>query len=182
MALKPTIYKFRIHLSDLNIDHYDSLSLTIAQHPSENPERMLTRVLTACLLAQKQPEMTKGLSEIDEPDLWVRTLDQQITLWVEVGEPTFDRLKKACRSAKQVDVFSFNSKSDTWFNQSQGKFSQLPVKITQFNARDIEAFSALLTRTMDLSVTITGETAFINTESGDCEVHWQVLQDTQGQA
>ncbi|MDH5572857.1 MAG: YaeQ family protein, partial [Gammaproteobacteria bacterium] len=35
MALKPTIYKLRISLSDLNRDYYDTLNLTIAQHPSE---------------------------------------------------------------------------------------------------------------------------------------------------
>ncbi|WP_428980175.1 YaeQ family protein [Catenovulum adriaticum] len=35
MALKPTIYKMRIGLSNFNNDYYDNLNLTIAQHPSE---------------------------------------------------------------------------------------------------------------------------------------------------
>ncbi|MFS1428763.1 YaeQ family protein, partial [Vibrio splendidus] len=35
MALKPTIYRFRISLTDMNRDYYDSFNLTVAQHPSE---------------------------------------------------------------------------------------------------------------------------------------------------
>ena len=34
MALKPTIHKFRISLSDTNRDVYDAGQITIAQHPS----------------------------------------------------------------------------------------------------------------------------------------------------
>lgn len=49
MALKPTIYKARIDLADLNSNHYDSLQLTIAQHPSETRERMMARVLVYSL-------------------------------------------------------------------------------------------------------------------------------------
>ncbi|QTG90759.1 YaeQ family protein, partial [Vibrio furnissii] len=45
MALKPTIYKFRIALTDMNRDHYDTLNLTVALHPSETEERMMARVL-----------------------------------------------------------------------------------------------------------------------------------------
>ncbi|GAL33437.1 YaeQ protein [Vibrio maritimus] len=41
MALKPTIYKFRVALTDMNRDYYDSLNLTVALHPSENQQRMM---------------------------------------------------------------------------------------------------------------------------------------------
>jgi len=80
VALKPTIYKFNIALSDLNRNYYDSLNLTVAQHPSENTERMMMRVLAFCLNAQEQLTFTKGLSAIEEPDLWVRSLDDQLLL------------------------------------------------------------------------------------------------------
>ncbi|MCP4325470.1 MAG: YaeQ family protein, partial [Alteromonadales bacterium] len=39
MALKPTIYKINVNRSDLNNDIYDTLTLTVAQHPSETMER-----------------------------------------------------------------------------------------------------------------------------------------------
>ena len=60
MALKPTIYKFKIALADLNRQYYDTLNLTVAQHPSETLERMMARMLAFCLNAQESLAFTKG--------------------------------------------------------------------------------------------------------------------------
>lgn len=177
MALKPTIYKFRISLSDLNRNYYVSLNLTIAQHPSEKVERMMVRVLAYCINAQENLTFTKGLSEIDEPDIWVRTLDDQISLWIDVGEPAVDRIKKVCRLAEEVKIYCFNSKADVWWSQSQQKINQLKTSVYKFDWENIQALAALVQRTMDISVSITGDSAYVATESGECEVNWVVLQD-----
>lgn len=177
MAIKPTIYKFRISLSDLNRNYYDSLNLTLAQHPSEKVERMMVRVLAYCLNAQEDLTFTKGLSEIDEPDLWVRTLDDKTTLWIDVGEPSVDRIKKDCRLADEVKIYCFNSKADVWWNQSQQKISQLKARIYKFDWNEIQALTALVERTMDMSVSITGDSAYFATEQGECEVNWLALQE-----
>ena len=176
MAVKPTIYKLRIALSDLNRDYYDSLNLTIALHPSETLERMMARVLAFCINAQEQLVFTKGLSEVEEPDVWVWTLDDQIALWIDVGEPAADRVKKATRLAAAVKVYSFNSKSDVWWDQGKAKFSQLDANFYRFDWPSIQALAELVQRTMDLSVTITGDSAYVATELGECEVAWEVLQ------
>lgn len=175
MAIKPTIYKFRISLSDLNRDYYDTLNLTLAQYPSETIERMMVRVLSYCLNAQEHLTFTKGLSDIDEPDLWVRTYDEQTALWIEVGEPAFDRIKKSTRLAKEVKVYSFNSKSDVWWNQLEQKVKQLEVSVIRFNWEEIQSLAVLVQRTMDISVSITGDSAYVATESGECEVNWETL-------
>jgi uncharacterized protein YaeQ len=122
MALKPTIYKLKIMVSDLDREHYEALNLTVAQHPSETIERMLVRVLVYCLNAQEQLSFTRGLSAVDEPDLWVKTLDDQLALWIDVGEPAVERIKKATRIAAKVKVYSFNSKSASWWSQNQSSF------------------------------------------------------------
>ncbi len=176
MALKPTIFKFNIALSDLNRDHYDTLNLTVAQHPSETTERMMVRVLAFCINAQEQLAFTKGLSAVDEPDLWVRTLDDQLTLWIDVGEPAFDRVKKATHLAPQVKIYSFNSKSDVWWNQGQAKFGQLRASFYRFQWEAIQSLAALVQRTMEISITITGDSAYIAADSGQCEVSWFTLQ------
>lgn len=176
MALKPTIYKFTISLSDINRNHYDTLNLTVAQHPSENPERMMARVMAYCLNAQESLTFTKGLSEPDVPDIWVRTLDDQVALWIDVGEPAVERIKKATRLAKAVRVYSFNAKSDVWWAQSGAKFAALPVEVFRFDADAIGRLAGLVQRTMNLSVTITGDSAFVATEDGECELEWVALQ------
>ena len=176
MALKPKICKLKIALSDLDRNYYDALNLTIAQHPSETTERMMVRILVFCINAQERLEFTKGLSAVEEPDIWARTLDDQILLWVDVGEPAVDRVKKATRLAPTVKVYSFNSKSDVWWEQGREKFAELKASIFQFQWESIQSLAALQQRTMNLSVTITGESAYVATESGECEVSWVPLQ------
>lgn len=175
MAIKPTIYKFRISLSDLNRNYYDTLNLTIAQHPSENIERMMVRVLAYCINAQEFLSFTKGLSTAEDPDIWARTLDDQIALWIDIGEPAPERIKKASHRAASVKVYSFNTKSDVWWNQDEAKFRQLNADYYRFEWSDILKLAKLAERTMDFSVTITGDSAYIATNLGECEIHWQQL-------
>ena len=175
MAIKPTIYKARISLSDLERDYYDSISLTIAQHPSETLERMMVRVLAYCINAQEGLELTKGLDDVEEPDLWVRTMDEQTKLWIDVGEPAPDRVKKASHRSQAVKVYSFNTKSDVWWSQNESKFTSLKASYYRFPWDSIEALTGLVKRTMDLSVTITGDSAYIAGDNGEVEVSWEVL-------
>jgi uncharacterized protein YaeQ len=179
VALKPTIYKLKIALSDLDRNYYDTLNLTIAQHPSETLERMMTRVLVFCINAQDNLTFTKGLSTAEEPDIWSHTLDNRVLLWIDVGEPAVDRIKKARGLAHDVKVYSFNSKSDVWWHQEREKFNALKVSIFQFQWKNIQALAKLVQRTMDLSVTITDDSAYIAAELGECEVPWAALQTKQ---
>lgn len=176
MALKPTIYKVKVSLSDLNREVYDSLSLTIAKHPSETSERMMARLLAFCLNSSEQLEFCKGLSDTDEPDLWAKTLSGEIDLWIEVGEPGADRLKKASRLAKQLIVYCFNSKSDTWWQLESSKLSQLPITVIQFPWHQIQAMATQVERTMDISVTITSDSAFVATGQGETELLFNTLK------
>lgn len=180
MALKPTIYKFKIALSDLNNNYYDTLNLTVAQHPSETAERMMVRVMAFCLHSYQNPEnlmvFTKGLSSIEEPDIWLRGLDDQLHMWLDVGEPSFDRIKKACRLAKQTIIYTFNSKSDVWWKQSQAQFSTLPIEVYQLEWQEMQTLSQHLSRTMDFSITLTGESAYVALKTIQAEVNWRVLQ------
>jgi len=177
VALKPTIYKARIALSDLNRHYYDTLNLTLAQHPSETLERMMVRVLAYCINADEQLVFTKGLDEADEPDIWLRTLDDQLSLWIDVGEPAVDRIKKAAGLSADVKVYSFNTKSDVWWEQSQDKFSCLSVSVYRFQWQDIQSLAKLVERTMDMSVTISDSSAHVAAELGECEVNWETLQN-----
>ena len=51
MALKATIYKVAVQVSDLDRNEYSDHNLTIARHPSETDERMMVRVLAFALNA-----------------------------------------------------------------------------------------------------------------------------------
>ena len=175
MALKPTIYKQKISLSDLERSYYDTIHLTLALHPSETHQRLMARVMAFLLNAQERLSFTKGLSSIDEPDIWLKKMDEQISLWIEVGEPDVDRIKKATHKSDQVKIYSFNSKSDIWWQQNELKLEPVNAAIYRFDTVSIDRLSKLLQRTMEYSVTITGDSAYIATQEGECEVVWSQL-------
>ncbi len=177
MALKPTIYKLQIVLSDMNTDFYNSTSLTVAQHPSETSERMMVRVLAHCLNAQYEPEFTRGLSAVDEPDLWAHTLDGQVFLWVDVGEPSADRVKKASRQSATVRIYCFNTKSDVWWQQIQDKVKDLDVSVYRIDWPSLQQLARLVQRTMEMSVTISGQSIYVSSEQGESELTWEILQE-----
>lgn len=176
MAIKPTIYKARIALSDLERNYYDTLNLTIALHPSETPERMMARIMAFCINAHPDLVFAKGLSDTDEPDIWIRSLDEQISLWIDVGEPSLERIKKASNLSRELLIYSFNSKSEVWWQQSKSKFMAINAQITRLNTEDIGQLCELLGRTMDLSVTITGESAYVTSGHQEVTVNWETLQ------
>jgi len=181
MALKPTIFKMNVNRSDLNNDVYDAFSLTVAQHPSETTERMMARVIALCLHSQEEfITFTKGLSNVDDPDIWAKSLSDEFLLWIDMGEPAFERIKKGCRQAKSACVYSFNSKSDVWWQQTQHDFSTLKnLSVFQFQFDQIQQLAKLVKRTMELSITISGETTYVASELGECEVTHTVLQQSQ---
>lgn len=176
MALKPTIYKAKIALSDLDRHYYDKLNLTIAQHPSETSERMMVRLLAFCLNARPGLTFTKGLSTPDEPDIIARDMDDSIDLWIDVGEPTAERTKKATRAAETVKVYSFNAKSNVWWYQNRAKLQQLGADIYQIPWNNIRTLTELVQRTMDFTVTISEDSAYFSDGVNHCDVCWRVLQ------
>ena len=162
MALKPTIYKANVVLSDLDRDYYDQLDLTIAQHPSETRERMMVRLIAYCLNAGEGIDFTSGLSTPNEPDIAITSLDGQIRAWIDVGEPSFDRIKKACGRAGLVRVYSFNSKSTVWWEKEGASFANLHAEFFRLSWAQVQAVGELVERTMSLSVTISGNSVLLS--------------------
>lgn len=176
MALKPTIYKSNIALSDLSRNYYDTLNLTIAQHPSETLERTMVRLAAFCFNARDGLVFTKGLSTTDEPDIVAYDADGSVLLWLEVGEPTPERIKKATRVAQQVAIYSFNAKSPIWWEKNNKAFDAMNVSIYQFSWTEVQALARMATRSMDWSVTISDGTVYFASESNLCALHCTALQ------
>lgn len=106
MALGATIHTFDIDLSDVDRGVYESLSLRVAQHPSESPDYLVARVLAYCLEHVEGIEFSRGLSDPDEPAVLVRDLTGQLQAWIEVGLPAPERLHRASKAAPRVVVYA----------------------------------------------------------------------------
>lgn len=106
MALTATVYNFDIELADSDRGVYETLAIRAALHPSETEEYLWTRVLAYCLEHEEGIAFSKGLSEGDEPAVWVRDPAGRVKAWIEVGVPDAARLHKAAKAADRVAVYT----------------------------------------------------------------------------
>jgi uncharacterized protein YaeQ len=106
MALTSTVYNFDVELADSDRGVYETLPIRAALHPSETDEYLWTRVLAYCLQYEEGIAFSKGLSDGDEPALWVRNPDGRVRLWIEIGTPDAARLHKAAKAADRVAVYT----------------------------------------------------------------------------
>ena len=106
MALSSTIYHLRIALSDVDRSVYQDLDLRIARHPSETLEYLITRTLAFCLCHEEGIEMGVGLSDSDEPAIFVNDLQGSRKVWIDIGTPSADRMHRASKACDQVVIFT----------------------------------------------------------------------------
>ena len=100
------IHRFEIALADVDRGVYTDLDLRVARHPSEDVPYLLTRVLAFALEHKDDLAFSKGgLSEADEPALWVRHGDGRVIEWIDIGAPAADRLHRASKLAERVIVY-----------------------------------------------------------------------------
>lgn len=107
MALGATIFRFEVGLSDVDRNVYETLDLRVARHPSETMRYMLLRVFAYALAYEEGIAFSKGgLSDTEEPALSVRDLTGVLLAWIDIGQPSADRLHKASKAARRVAVFT----------------------------------------------------------------------------
>lgn len=176
MALKATIYKADVQVADMDRHYYADHALTIARHPSETDARMMVRVLMLALYAQDGIALTKGLFDVDEPEIWVKDLTGQITLWIDIGQPDESRLRKACGRAEQVVVVCHSSSCPVWWKQIEGRLGRLQnLQVFQLPAQTSQALAALTARTMKLQCLVQDGAVWINTTDASVAVELQRL-------
>ena len=156
MALKATIFKAELQVSDMDRQHYGNYNLTLARHPSETDQRMLLRLLAFALHADDALTFTKGISTDDEPDLWRKSLSDEIELWIELGQPDEKRIRRACGRARQVVVYPYAERSaDIWWEQLKGELSRFDnLNVTMLSLPEMSGLKELVQRNMHLHATI----------------------------
>lgn len=152
MAVKATIYKVELQISDMDRNYYETHVLTLAQHPSETEERMMVRLLAFALNAEEQLAFGKGISTDDEPDLWRRDLTGAIEQWIEVGQPDEQRLRKACGRAAEVVVYCFSGRSaDIWWRKNAEALDRCGnLRVVDIDTECSTELASLASRNMQL--------------------------------
>ncbi len=156
MALKATVHKVELQVSDMDRHYYASHNLTLAQHPSETEQRLMVRLLAFALFADERLEFGRGLSDEEDPDVWRRDYTGDIEQWIDLGQPDESRIKKACGRAQQVVVVNYSGNaSDIWWNKVAPSLSrQENLTVIDIDPVSVDAISTLLQRSMRLTAMI----------------------------
>ena len=177
MALKATIHKADLQIADMDRHVYADHALTIARHPSETDERMMVRVLAYALYAQDGIAFTKGLFDVDEPEVWVKSLTGEIALWIDLGQPDEARIRRACSRAEQVIVLCYSSGCEVWWKQIASKLTRFSnLTVLQLPAEASQTLATLAERSMRLQCMVQDGEIWINTDTQNVAVKLTALQ------
>lgn len=156
MAIKSTVFKAELQVSDMDRPYYGSHSLTLARHPSETDERLMVRLLAFALFADPELSFGRGLSDEDEAALWQKDLTGAIELWMEVGLPDERRIRKACGRSPRVVVLSYGGRTaDIWWQQNAPALSRLSnLTVLELPEEASLSLAKLTKRTMSLNCMI----------------------------
>jgi len=156
MALKSSIFKATLNISDMDRHYYQEHKLTIARHPSETDERMMLRIAVFALHATENLSFTKGLSTDDEPDLWQKNLSEEIEQWIELGQPDEKRMRQASGKSKRVCIYCYATKSaEVWWQKAKDKFSRFDnLDVYHISESVVAQLSKLADKNMLLQATI----------------------------
>ncbi|MDT8375791.1 MAG: YaeQ family protein [Mariprofundaceae bacterium] len=156
MAIKSTIFKAELRIADMDRHYYQDHILTLARHPSENDERMMLRLLAFALNASDAMSFTKGLSTEDEPELWQKSMSDEIEVWIDLGQPNEKRIRKACGRAKKVFIYTYNYRSAMpWWEQIRNRLTRFDnLSVIAIPDEALQAMGSMARRTMQLQYTI----------------------------
>lgn len=183
MALKSTIYKVELSVSDMDRHYYETHKLTIAKHPSETDERLMVRILAFALNAHEHLEMTKGLSADDEPDVWQKSLSGELELWVALGLPSEKAVRQSCGKSNDVIVYSYGGNTaDMWWDKIKNNTTRFDnLSVVNLAQKETDELSKLANRTMQMQVNIQEGDVMVSIDSAIVYVTPIVLK-TAGQA
>ncbi len=164
MALKSTIFKAALQVADIDNGYYADHALTLARHPSETDERMMIRLAALAFNAHQLQTVCggdgtlafgAGLSDPDDPDVYLRDFTGQTRLWIEVGQPEDKPVIKACGKADQVMVYCFNHAAEIWWRGIENKLTR-PQNLRVFRVPTpaSQALAKLAQRSMQLQATL----------------------------
>lgn len=177
MAIKSTIFKIDLQVSDMDRNYYHQYNLTLAKHPSETDERVMVRLIGFALYANEALIFGKGLSDDEEPDLWQKDLTGAIELWMDVGLPTERDIRKAAGRSKQVVVVLYGGRiADMWWATNSKALLKIH-NLTVINLPDTKELASMAARSMNISCTIQDGQIMVGHDGGSFDITPAILKE-----
>jgi uncharacterized protein YaeQ len=96
-----------------------------------------------------------GLSDPNDPDVFLRDFTGRMRLWVEVGQPEDKPVLKACGKADQMQVLCFGHAADLWWQGIQTRLARAHnLCVLRLPSQASRELAALAQRSMQLQATV----------------------------
>jgi len=155
VALSATIYNIDIDLADADRGVYEALALRVARHPSESEDNLVARVLAYALEYTEGIAFSKGLSDTDEPAIYVRDLTGGLRAWIDVGQPDAARLHKASKACSRVAVYMHREPTQFLERLEGARIHRAAaIELWAFDRAIIDGLVARLERRMTFSLAV----------------------------
>jgi uncharacterized protein YaeQ len=154
MAAPSTLFRFRITADQIKTP----VDIRVAMHPSETKIFMITLILAYALNYQDGIEFGAGLSEPDAPAIRVIGTRGEISLWIDVGNPSARRLHKSAKAATSVMVYTYKNVEQLKKDVVGEKiYNSHKIQIFAINSDFLETLSELVERDNQWKVSLTGD-------------------------
>jgi uncharacterized protein YaeQ len=169
-----TTWNFELEISDLDRGVYASEHISVAQHPSETPERLVARILAFALEFTEGIKFAGDLSSGDEPAAWVHDLTGALTTWIEVGAPSPERVHRASKAADRVAIYN-HKEPEPWLTELRAfrVFAPQRVWVHLLPPALIDPVAAALQRRNRWSVSRTEGTLYLEADGQVIEAEVQ---------
>ncbi|HEY5956852.1 MAG TPA: YaeQ family protein [Polyangiaceae bacterium] len=158
MALGSTLFRLNVELSNIDTGVYESLELRLAQHPSEDTARLVARALAHCLAHEAGLVAGRGLSEADDPALFVTDAAGNTTHWIDIGHPSSERLHRASKATPRVTVVCHKSADGLIrAREKRAIHGAERIAVWLISPELVESLSQIIDRNNDWTVVRTGQ-------------------------
>ena len=150
-----SVVRFEVSLSQVDDGRYESLEFRLAIHPSETDLFTVTRALAYVLWYEEGMYVSPGICKGEDPPLSIVGLDGVPRLWIDIGNPSPDRVHKASLSHGRVRLL-------TW-REPEAIRARLAAKVSHMDRVEVfglpeplvRELAETLDRRNDWSVTVT---------------------------
>lgn len=175
MALQATPYKVELNLTDIDRSIYENLRFTVAKHPSETEERLAVRLIAYALFYHEQLAFGRGLSDVDEPALWEKSLDDRVLHWIEVGQPDSERMTWCSRRTEKFSLVAYGNLR-VWQTKVLDTVRSLKnINVVGIEQEALADLARDLPRSISWSVMISDGELFVTDERGQHEIRLEWL-------
>jgi len=166
MALQATPYKVDLNITDIDRGVYQDMRFTVARHPSETEERLAVRLIAYGLWYAEGLGFGRGLSDVDEPALWEKSLDDRVLHWIEVGQPDAERITWCSRRCERFSLLAYGNLRVWQEKILPGVRNLKNVNVAALGQEALAELSTDLPRSISWSLMISDGELFVSDERG----------------